>query len=91
MSCGVVQRTDLDPALLWLWCRLTATALIQPLAWQPPYAAGGALKRQKSSGVWLYNNVNTLDTTELHTWKWLSQQILYHAFFFFFATVQNTH
>ena len=25
-----------DPALLWLWCRLVATALIQPLAWEPP-------------------------------------------------------
>ena len=26
-----------DPALLWLWRRLAATALIQPLAWEPPY------------------------------------------------------
>ena len=31
--------------LLWLWHRLAATALIQPLAWEPPYAAGTALKR----------------------------------------------
>ena len=32
---------------LWLWCRLVAAALIQPLAWEPPCAAGAALKRQK--------------------------------------------
>ena len=33
-----------DPTLLWLWCRLAVVALIQPLAWEPPYAVGGALK-----------------------------------------------
>ena len=33
-----------DPALLWLWCRLAAVALIRPLAWEPPYATGVALK-----------------------------------------------
>ena len=33
-----------DLALLWLWCRPAATALLRPLAWEPPYAA--ALKRQ---------------------------------------------
>ena len=34
-------------ALLWLWCRLVATAAIGLLAWEPPYAAGVALKRPK--------------------------------------------
>ena len=33
--------------LLWLWCRLAALAPIGPLAWEPPYTAGVALKRQK--------------------------------------------
>ena len=47
MSCGVGHRSSSDPALLWLWCRLEATAWIRPLAWEPPYAAGVALKRQK--------------------------------------------
>ena len=47
MSCGVGRRRGLDLALLWLWCRLAATALIQPLAWEPPHVAGVALKRQK--------------------------------------------
>jgi len=28
--------------LLWLWRRPVATAPIQPLAWEPPYAAGAA-------------------------------------------------
>ena len=32
-------------ALLRLWCRLAATALIEPLAWEPPYAMGVALKK----------------------------------------------
>ena len=36
-----------DPALLWLWCRVAATALIWLLAWEPPCATGAALKRQK--------------------------------------------
>ena len=30
--------------LLRLWHRPAATALIQPLAWEPPHAAGAALK-----------------------------------------------
>ena len=47
MSCGVGHRRGSDPALLWLWCRLAATALIRPLAWELPYAMGAALKRQK--------------------------------------------
>ena len=34
MSCGVVCRHGSDPALLWLWHRLAATAPIQPLAWE---------------------------------------------------------
>ena len=42
MSCGVGCRRGSDPALLWLWRRLVATAPIQPLAWEPPYAAGAA-------------------------------------------------
>ena len=46
MSCGVGCRRGLDPELLWMWMwhRLAGTALIQPLAWEPPYAPGVALK-----------------------------------------------
>jgi len=37
-----------DLALLWLWRRPAATAPIRLLAWEPPNAAGAALKRQKT-------------------------------------------
>ena len=43
-------RCDSDPVLLWLWRRPVATALIRPLAWEPPYAMEVVLentKRQK--------------------------------------------
>ena len=42
MSCGEGCRLGSDPSLLWLWRRPVATAPIQPLAWEPPYAAGSA-------------------------------------------------
>ena len=48
MSCGVGHRRGWDLVLLWLWHRPAATALIQPLAWEPPYAMGVALKRQEN-------------------------------------------
>ena len=50
MSCGVGHRHGLDPMLLWLWCRLVATALIGSLAWEPPYAMGVALEKTKREG-----------------------------------------
>ena len=36
-----------DLALLWLWCRLSAVAPIQSLAWEPLYAIGVALLKKK--------------------------------------------
>ena len=45
VSCGVGHKRILDLALLW--CRLVATAPIQPLAWELPYASGAALKKRK--------------------------------------------
>ena len=45
--CSVDGRCSSDPALLWLWYRLAATAAIRPLAWERPYAVGTALKRPK--------------------------------------------
>ena len=47
MSFGIGRRRSSDPALLWLWCRMAAVALIQLLAWEPPYAEGAALKKTK--------------------------------------------
>ena len=46
MSCGVGCRHGLDPVLLWVWCRPADVALIHPLAWELPYAAGVALKHK---------------------------------------------
>ena len=54
VSCGVGCRCSLDLALLWLWHRLAATALIQPLSWEPPYAASTPLKsktKQKQNQI----------------------------------------
>ena len=47
MSYGVGRRCGSDLALLCLWCRLAAAALIQPLAWELVYASGVALKIKK--------------------------------------------
>ena len=49
MSCGVCCRHSSDPLLLWR--RPVAMAPIWPLAWEPPYAADVALKRQKTKNT----------------------------------------
>ena len=45
VSCGIGCRCVSDLALLWLWCRPEAIALIRPLAWELPYAVGATLTR----------------------------------------------
>ena len=45
MNCGVGRIRGLDLVWLWLLHRLVATAPVQPLAWEPPYAVGAALKK----------------------------------------------
>ena len=49
VSCGVGRRHGSDPSLLWLWCRPVAVALIRPLAWELPHAAGTAQKTNKQT------------------------------------------
>ena len=51
MSCGIGRRRGLEPALLWLWSRPAATALIGPLAWEPPPAAGAALEKTERQKI----------------------------------------
>ena len=51
VSCGVGRRHGLDPMLLWLCRRLAVGAPIRPLAWEPPYAAGVALQKQKTKKI----------------------------------------
>ena len=47
MSCCVGCRQGSDLALLWLWCRPAAIALIQPLAWKLHMPWVWPLKDQK--------------------------------------------
>ena len=49
VSCGMVCIQGLDLALLWLWHRSAAAALVQHLAWELPYAVGVALKLKKKN------------------------------------------
>ena len=71
MSCGVGRRCGLDLALLWLWYRPAAEAPIQPLAWEPPYAAGvdqEMAKRPKKKKKFLYALGNVCEG-----WGWDDQ------------------
>ena len=54
MSCGVGRSLGSDPELLWLWHRPVATAPTGPLAWEPPYGAGAAIKKKnrRKSQAW---------------------------------------
>ena len=50
MRCDVGCRPGSDLALLWLWCRLAAAAMIGTLAWELPYATSVALKEKRKEG-----------------------------------------
>ena len=67
MSCGVGCRHSLDPALVWLWCRLAATAPIQPLAWELPYAIGAALKRKQQQNKQTKKKTRSESRSPAHT------------------------
>ena len=56
MSYGVGHRCGLDSMLLLLWRMPTATALIRPLAWQPPHATGAALESKKEKKIYERNS-----------------------------------
>ena len=49
--CRLQMRLG-STAWLWLWGRQAATAPVQPLAWEPPYAMGTAHKKKKKS-IWV--------------------------------------
>ena len=42
-SCGAGCRRGSDLMLQWLWRKLAGTGLIQPLAWEPPYASSASI------------------------------------------------
>ena len=52
VSFGVGRGTAWIWPLLWLWQRPATTALIRPLAQEPLYASGVALKRKKKILNW---------------------------------------
>ena len=53
---GLVQWVK-DPALPWLWHRLAAATLIQPLAQELPYAKGMGLKRNRKKSKEIQRHV----------------------------------
>ena len=63
MSCDVGRRHSLDLALLWLWRRPAAVAPIRPLAWEPPYASGAALKCTKKKEKKPYKILRKINLT----------------------------
>ena len=58
MRCDVGHRQGLDPMLLWL--RLAAIAPTGPLAWEPSYAKGVALKQKKKKNFGDSKSCNTI-------------------------------
>ena len=92
MSCGIGRRRGLDPSLLWLWCRLVATAPIRPLAWEPPHAM--ALKRQKTKQNKQTKKKNTfyLDINIRISYNFLmAGRIILLCFLFFFLRPHLLH
>ena len=87
VSCGVSRRLSLGLELLWLWPRPVATAPIQLLAWQPPYAAGTVLKRQKKkkkNAIWCAPQAVTCSKKVASTSTSTSDRFVLPFFFFFF-------
>ena len=74
MSCGVGCRHGSDHKLLWLWPRLEATALIRPLAWEPPCAVGAALGKKKKKD-------RNIELQPITISMWQLQTILFIVFF----------
>ena len=46
--------------MLWLWCRLTAAALMRPLAWEPPYAKSEALKKKQKKKKRIFHDIGKI-------------------------------
>ena len=65
-----MRRSSDGSDLVWLWCRPAAAAQIRPLAWEPPYATGAALKRTKkyknnNMGVITIEVITHVDTSQV--------------------------
>ena len=71
MSSGVDRRHGWDPELLRLWHTLAAVALIRPIAWELPYAAGPAPKKQNEQAKNIVDNNQILRDFFLQYLKYL--------------------
>ena len=82
MSCSKGGRRSLDLALLWLWYRLAASALIHPLAWELPYAVGAALKKKKKKKDKIKNKqkIKKRQCTKSELNKYAHLQLLYYKY-----------
>ena len=84
MSCGVGCRLRWDLVLLWLWHRLVATTPIWPLAFEPPYADGLALKRPKKKKKRIFQFTNMI-------YAYILLHIFGSSFFFLAPPVAYGH
>ena len=87
MSFGAGHRCGWNLALLWCW--LADTAPIQPLAWEPPYVVGSALKRQKRKPKTVTITMNLFFLSiilsfALYTLKFCCQCREHSGFYFYF-------
>ena len=62
--CGIGCRRGSDPVWLWLWYRPAPTALMRPLAWEPPYAPCEALKSKKQKPLVKISNSHSMAVGE---------------------------
>ena len=83
-SPGLAQWVS-NPALLW--CRPAAIAPVGPLAWEPPYAMGAALKRPKINNLlgsslvaeWLRSHccgMGLIPGLGIVLWAWPKQKLI---------------
>ena len=89
VSCGVDCRYSSDPTSLWLWHRLAVVALVQPLAWELPYAVS-AIKRSKQARkkeVKLFFAggmiISILWNLQMNTFSKIVQSIFKNQFYFY--------
>ena len=66
VSSGVGLRHSLDPVLLWLWHRLAAMALIQPLAWEGAFLCCGCGPKKRKKKVLKYNFLHIIKDNQKH-------------------------
>jgi len=64
----VGHRCSSNLALPWLWLGPAAAALIQPLAWELPYAASAAVERKKEKIENYWKIQLTVSKIMLHLW-----------------------